>query len=182
MSHRVDRYGVRTSPEKVKGIQNMPRPGNLKQVESLMGMVNYYGKFIENLSTIAAPLNSLRRKEVEFDWGKEQEEAFVKIKQKITDSTFLLHYNPDVPVVQATDASDYGLGAVIYHVYPDGKERVIAYASRSLTSCEKNFAQIEKEALEIVYGVEKFNQFLYGRKFTLLTDHQPLVHIYGPKR
>ncbi|KAL6723825.1 hypothetical protein Aduo_018789 [Ancylostoma duodenale] len=158
LGHVVDANGIRPSPSKLKAILNMPEPKNIKELESYLGM---------------------ERRGVEL--GKEQVEAFKAIQGKLASTDTLAHYNPDVPVVLATNASEYGLGAVIYHKYSDNTEKVIAYASRSLTKEERNYAQIEKEALGIVYGVEKFNQFLYGRQFTLLTDHQPLVRIFGRK-
>ena len=99
----------------------------------------------------------------------------------MVSSKVLVHYNPSLPLRLAGDASAYGVGAVISHVMEDGSERPIAYASRSLSKSERNYAQVEKEALSLVFGVKKFHSYLYGRKFTLVTDHKPLTTILGPK-
>ena len=94
----------------------------------------------------------------------------------------LVHYDPRLPLRLAVDGSAYGVGVVISHVYPDGAERPIAYAFRTLTASEKNYAQFEKEALALIFGVRKFHKFLYGRRFILYTNHKPLTAILGLKK
>ena len=93
-----------------------------------------------------------------------------------------MHYNLDLPIRMAGDASTYRIGAVIAHVLPDGTERPVAFASRTLTSSERNYAQVEKEALSLIFGVKRFHSYLYGRLFTIVTDHKPLTAILGLKK
>ena len=99
----------------------------------------------------------------------------------LLDSQWLVHYDPLKPLKLATDASAYGIGAVISHILEDGSERPIAFASRTLSSSENNYSQLHKEDLVITFGVKRFYQYLYGCKSTLETDHEPLVTILGPK-
>ena len=93
-----------------------------------------------------------------------------------------MHYNSTLPLKLAGDASAYGVGAVISHIMEDGSEHPIAFASWTLSTSEKNYAQVEKEALSLVLGVKKFHAYLYGRRLTLTTDHKPLTTILGPKQ
>jgi len=108
-------------------------------------------------------------------------QAFRLAKESLTSSKVLVHFNPDLPIVLECDASQYGIGAVISHRFPEGVERPIAYASRSLSPAKKNYSQIGKEGLAIVFGVTKFYMYLFGRKFTLHTDHKPLLKIISPQ-
>ncbi|XP_045188111.1 uncharacterized protein K02A2.6-like [Mercenaria mercenaria] len=134
------------------------------------------------MSTIVQPLTELLCKDVKWNWTKSCKLACETVKQLLTSSTVLVHYQPEKSVTLAVDASPYGLGAVISHEMEDGLDRPIAYASRTLTTSERNYSQIEKEALAIIFGIQKFHQFLYARKFILLTDSKPLSLILGPKK
>ena len=145
-------------------------------------MLNYYGKFIRNLSSILHPLNRLLQTNQKWEWTQECSQAFENAKRQLTSSEVLVHYDPKLPINLATDASAYGIGAVISHVLPDGSEKPISFASRTLNTSEKNYAQLEKEALSLIFGVKKFHQYLYGRKFNLITDHKPLTAIFGSKK
>ena len=139
-------------------------------------------KFLRALSTTIHPLNQLLKNNAQWRWTPECEAAFRSLKEQLSSSTVLAHYDSSLLLRLACDASSYGVGAVISHVFPDGSERPVAYGSRTLTKAEKNYPQIEREALSIIFGVKKFYQYVYGRKFTLITDHKPLVAILGPRK
>ena len=177
----VDRLGIHPSPRKVQAIQEVPVPENPTELKSFLGLVNYYRKFIPDMSTLVNPLNRLLAHDVPWGWTQDCKEAFQKLKEALLNSPLLAYYDPNQPVRLAVDASSYGLGAVLSHVSDDGEERPIAYASRTLSSSEQNYALIEKEELAIVFGIKKFHQYLFGRRFTLLTDHRPLTLLLGPK-
>ena len=134
-------------------------------------MVNYYSKFICNNSTITHLLNELLHDRVQFKWTSAQQNAFKNLKEKFKNAPVLMYNNADLPLKLDTDASFYAIKAVISHILPDGEERPIALASRTLTKSERKYGQIDKEALSIIFGIEKFHQYLYGRKFILVTDH-----------
>ena len=181
LGHVIGNDGLRTADDKLRAIVDAPAPMNVQELRSFLGLLNYYGKFIANLSTLIRPLNKLLCAKTPWGWSKECQDAFRLAKEALISSKVLVHYNPSLPLKLAGDASAYGEGAVISHVMEDGSERPIAYASRTLSTLERNYAQVEKEALSLVFGVKKFHSYLYGRKFTLMTDHKPLTTILGPK-
>lgn len=108
--------------------------------------------------------------------------AFDKSKKLLQSANLLVHFQPDLELILASDASDYGVGAVLSHWMADEAERPIGYVSRSLNKAERGYSTIEKEALAIIFGVKKFNQFLYGQKFTTQTDHKPLEELFNEKK
>lgn len=177
----IDKNGLHPDENKIKAIVEAPKPSDVTQLKSFLGMVNYYGKFISNLSTILYPLHKLLRKNVNWAWSSECDDSFKKIKKAISGSKVLAHYDPELPLVLAVDSSSYGIGSVLSHRYPNGEERPICFASRTLNSAERAYSQLDKEALAIISGVIKHHQYLYGRAFIIKTDHKPLTYIFGPK-
>ena len=138
---------------------------------------------IPYLPSIMEPLHMLLRKGQPWLWGKRQEKAFNRAKQLLTSADLLTHYDSSKELVLDCDASPYGIGAVISHKSIDGSpDRPIAYASRSLSSAERNYSQLDKEALAIMFGIKKFHQYVYGRKFIIHTDHKPLLGLLGEER
>ena len=136
----------------------MPPPDDKKGVERLLGVVNYVGKFIPDMATVTKPIRDLLRKDVQFNWSFEHDEAFKKLKGLLSAAPVLAFYNVKKPVTVSCDASLFGLGAILLQ-----EGQPIAYASRALTDTEYRYAQIEKELLAVVFGLEKFNQYVYGK-------------------
>ena len=131
---------------------------------------------------MCSSLNCLLQKSVKWKWTQECKKAVQQIKETLTSSEALAHYNPALPLFLAADASSVGIGAMLFHRFEDGTEKAIAHASKTLTPTERNYSQIEQEALASIYGVRKFHQYLWGRDFALQTDHKPLTTIFGKKK
>ncbi|XP_050358337.1 uncharacterized protein K02A2.6-like [Nymphalis io] len=132
----ISKEGVHTCPNKIEAIQKVRIPNNVSELRSFLGLVMYYARFVPNISTILAPLYILLKKKKIYEWNTESNIAFNKVKQLLTSSEILAHYSPDLPLILTTDASSYGVGAVISHITAKG-ERPIAYASRVLNTAEK---------------------------------------------
>lgn len=182
LGHVIDSEGIHPMKEKTDAIERAPAPTNVSELRSFLALLNCYGKFVPNLSTIIQPMTRLLHKDVEWKWSKECQMAFENSKRHLMSNQVLTHFNAALPLVLACDASPVGVGAVIAHKMSDGSERPIAFASRMLTKTERNYSQIEKEVLGLVFGVMKFHDYLFGRQFILVTDHKPLLKILGPKQ
>ncbi|CAH8568978.1 unnamed protein product [Schistosoma guineensis] len=178
----IDKDGRRPDPENIEAVNTMPRPRDVTTLRSFLGLVSHYGTFLPDLHRLRAPLNNLLQKNSRWNWSADCQASFEKIKQLLTSDLLLTHYDPSLPIVVASDASNYGVGAVISHIFPDGSGKAISHAARSLTTTERNYSQIEKEALSIIFAVKKFHKMIYGRHFTLITDHKPLLAVFGSKK
>ncbi|XP_064479035.1 uncharacterized protein K02A2.6-like [Ornithodoros turicata] len=181
LGHVVTAEGFGPSAKKVSAILNMPPPTQVSELRAFLGMIQHFAKYLPSLADACAPLNNLLRKSVPWQWSASCVDAFEAIKKMLTSAQILTHYDPRKEIFLAVDASSKGLGAVIYHRI-NGHYRPIAPASKALTPAETKYAQIEREALAIIFGVKKFHQYLWGRRFTLFTDHKPLTAIFGSKK
>ncbi len=182
LGHRIDKDGLHPLDGKVKAIVSAPSPKNTTELKSFLGMVQYYQRFLPNLATTLAPLHRLLRKEVCWSWSAREQEAFDRVKHHLSSCKLLVHYNPSLTLTLACDASPYGVGAVLSHIMENGEERPVAFASRSLAPAERNYSQLDKEALAIVFGVKRFSQYLLGRKFEILSDHKPLMSLLSAEK
>ena len=142
-----------------------------------------YSKFLpSNFSTFAEPLYRLVQSGVAWTWSKQENNAFTKLKSLLSADTVLAHFDAFVPIGIACDASNVGIGATLFHRYPDGSERPIANVSKTLSKSQRNYSQIQKEALAIIFALKKIYLFLFGKKFILVTDDKPLIAMYGPHK
>lgn len=181
VGHRIDAQGIHKSDKHIEAVRDAPKATSHEDMQLFLGKASYYGAFIPNLASRARPLRDMLLKDT-FIWTREAEEAYEDIKNALISPQVLMPYDPSLPLILGTDASKTGLGAVLSHRLENGQERPIAYASRSLTKTELKYTQIDKEALSMVFGVQKFFFYLYARHFTLYTDNKPLSQIMHPEK
>lgn len=181
LGHVVNEQGIKADPQKVEAITKMREPGNLKELRTFLGLVNQLGRFTQNIAELSKPLRELLSKSAMWTWDHAQQKSFDEIKREICSVPILAHYDTNRETILASDASSYGLGAVLTQKQDDGTFRPVAFASRSMTETERRYAQIEKEALAITWGCEKFHQMIIGKEIKIHTDHKPLIPILNNK-
>lgn len=160
LGHRITKEGLKPAESKVRTISQAPAPRNVSELKAFLGLLNYYGKFLPNLSTTLAPLHKLLAKRAHFQWNHSQQDAFNTVKLQLASHKVLVHYDSNVDLVLACDASPYGVGAVLSHRFGTESEQPIAYASHTLASAERRYCHLGKEALAIIFGLKKFHQYL----------------------
>ena len=184
LGHRLTAQGIMPLQEKVEAIVKAPIPENVQQLQAYLGMLVYYDKFQPKLSDVLEPLHLLLRKGVEWQWEQEQQKAFEASKKLLLSAPVLVHYDTVKPLRLTVDSSAYGVGAVLSHVddYEDENDQPIAFKSRKLSQAERNYSQLDKEALAIMFGIKKFHKYVYGRPFQIVTDHKPLLGLLGERK
>jgi predicted Fe-S protein YdhL (DUF1289 family) len=172
LGHLVTRDGLKLDPDKIKAITDMPKPEDTQAVRRFCGFVNYLARFMPHLANVLEPLRQLTHQDAVWMWKHEHDAAFEKIKSMVTTAPLLKFYNPEEELTIQCDASEKGLGAALMQ-----NGQPIAFTSRALTDAETRYAQIEKEMLAVVYALQKFDQYAYGREVTIESDHKPLEAI-----
>ena len=181
LGHKFSQSGIAPLESKTAAIASLPAPKNLKQLRSFLGSVHYLGKFIPNLSQLCHPLRPLLKKNTKFIWNTEHDTHFQVIKDKVANTTENTHYNPHLETRIKFDASRAGLGAALEQRSPSGWHTV-AFASRFLNSNEERHSINELELLGVVWSVEYFKYYLFGKSFTIITDHRALRSIMKKHR
>ncbi|XP_058977362.1 uncharacterized protein K02A2.6-like [Musca domestica] len=179
LGHILSDKGINPDPEKIDTIMNFRPPTNKEELRSFLGLVTYLGKFIPDLADLTDKLRNLMKKDVKFDWGHREDEAFLKLKQQLARTPTLSYFDPERRTRLIADASPVALGAVLLQ-FCNNMPQVISFASKSLSETERRYSQTEKESLALVWSVERFYYYLAGIEFELVTDHKPLETIFKP--
>lgn len=173
MGHELSSNSINPDPGKVKAIVEMPKPSDRQALQRLIGMATYLSRYVSNFSNLTAPLRELLKADNEFQWDPEYHgKAFELLKQSLSSADALAIYDVKKPVTVQCDSSQAGLGAVLLQ-----NNKPVEYASRALSPTEQSYSQIEKELLAILFGLERFHTYVYGRNITVETDHKPLITI-----
>ena len=171
--HQWSAKGLSSDQKKIAAVKRMNLPGDVETMKSFLGLVNYLNRFSLHLAELSGPLREICRQNMEFELNESVHVAFSRTKEEISKNITLPYFNPGRPTTLETNASKKGLGAVILQ-----DSRPVMFVSWALTGAEKNYQNLERECLAMIWGMEKFHYFLYGKQFTLETNQKPLVSIY----
>src|SRR6266511_4096993 len=178
LGHIVSREGIRTDPEKIKKMVNLGPPKNLKELRSRLGLFSFYCQYIKGFSSITKPIYELTQMEngkyIPFVWNEKRQKAFDEIKRRMMMASIVAYPNFEKPFILYMNTSREGIEAVLHQKDDQDKECIIAYVSRALNQHEKNYPITEKECLAIVWSIEKFQQYLGIKPFSIIMDHVAL--------
>ncbi|MEM7402978.1 MAG: RNase H-like domain-containing protein, partial [Myxococcota bacterium] len=181
LGHLIGKHGIKPDPSKISKIVDLNPPKNKKEVMSFLGVTGYFRRFVFHYAEIAKPLVELTKKRSEFVWNDQCQKAFDTLMSKLVSAPILRAPNYTLPFYLATDASNYALGGVLLQTDSAGHLHSIAYASKTLNAAQRNYPQVEREALAVVQFLKHFRYIIYGHEIHVLTDHAPLVHILRGK-
>ena len=179
---RLSQHGMEADPMKIEAIKMAEPPANVLELKSVLGMTNYSSQFIKNYSSKTAKLRELLVEKKKWEWNHEHRACFDELKLSLQGSNVLGCFDVNASTKVIADASPTGLGAMLVQTQRSGKEKVIAHASRSLNSAEKDYSQIERECLAIYFACIRFQMYLLGKEFTIYTDHKPLVSLLNNRK
>ena len=180
LGHIINEHGTRPDPSKVEAVKHFPLLSTVTEVKSFLGLCSYFRRYVQNFAQLSEPLVGLTRKSVPFVWTAAQQKAFETLKERLISAPILAHYDAEAELQLHTDASIKGIGACLI-ICKQNREQVLAYASRLLNSAEARYSTTEQECLAVVWSIKKFRPYLFGKKFTVVTDHCALCWLMSRK-
>jgi hypothetical protein len=179
----IGKDGVIADPKKIEAITKYPRPETPGDVRSFLGLAQFYRRFIRNFSTIAVPLYELTKGTTQYTWNQPQERAFAELKKRMSEPPVLArpNFESDEPFIVYTDASKFGLGAILSQKGEDGYEHVINFASKRTSATQEKYGATELECLGAVWAIRNYRPYLEGRRFILVTDHKALEWLFDKR-